>query len=170
MSQMRQNKLKIAITLFLIGIALPSILYFYQDDRGIILEIPLKKVEKRKLTYSELDYLEFLLKRLHNYFLGKEKRENFNMLGRYYEILGEKYDLDKEYFHIFKISLLKQTYGREYITNTSFLVEIEERIPISYKKIIGVGIVFIFLGLGFLISYLFKVQKEKKSRHKVVTS
>jgi len=134
------KKRKIAILLILIGIGIPLILFFFQED-NVLYEIYGTKEVKRELTPGEISAIKKTKERAKSIMPEQERRR--------YEIYE---------------SWIKSTYGEDYFLNGySFEIRTHTYLPIQYRNCVGVGIIFIFIGMGiFIFSFFPKAVKPKK--------
>lgn len=130
------RRIKIGIIFILLGIGIPLVLYFFQDD-GVVLEIPITKVIERKLTPSEVLTIQSNISKIREDMMLKVKANKINLYIPEGNWLFEK------------------MYGKDYLRKVNWTITKKIEIKISFRKIIGLGIFLIFIGLGLIIFSLF---------------
>ncbi len=163
------NKRKITgIILFLIGLGMPLVLYFFQED-GVVWTINIHKTIERKLTKDEINALNEVSR------IKKELEtlypDEFKNIAP--TITEEKPPAHKMSFEdfvrvmLYYESKLIQPVKRSYAVNNfekeGWTIDSIERVEIPYRQIVGMGILFIFLGLSFFIFSFFHKRKKSPS-------
>lgn len=121
------KKRKIGILLVLIGIGIPLVLFFFQDDGYIYFgDFRYKEIE-RKLTPGEIKALEDI----------KRNRMTFSPSAIEQEELLEKYR--------------REFMGEDYYKKEIWSIRSKSRFEIPYQYSIGIGIFLILFGIGMII-------------------
>ena len=153
----------------MIGIGIPLVLFFFQDD-GILFTIhSVETVEKRKLNQEELKKVRKFIfdlwisgsskdkgfsKEELDGVLKKPKEEREHILDKLIEE-----DVDK---YIMNELILRAVY---FFSQDMKIVETttQKDIPIPYRKLVGVGILIALIGIGMFIFSFSPKDKPKKT-------
>ena len=148
------RKRKIGILLVLIGIGIPSVLYFFQDN-GVLFTIHrIKIIEKVKTEYI-------------NTLLGtipwtKEERKRLSEMPEKesYPLLVKLAEQDMQAIVMQRLMVKALAFFQEDLEIVT--VTTRKDIPIPYRQFIGVGILIALIGLGMFIFSFFPGNKPKK--------
>ena len=153
------KKRKVGIFLLLIGIGIPSVLFFFQDDGNLNLGSPTYKEIERKLTPTEIEAIEEKMaakeawrKALDNK-LTKVRTKRMDIIKLFAEVrvmLVSKPPIDKK---------LKENVNKEI-----WIINSKVRFVIPFKFFVGIGIILILSGIGMLIFSFFPKAHMKEDR------
>ena len=141
------KKRKIGILLILIGVGIPLVLFFFQEDGEIRLGRTIIKEVERNLTPEEIEF-------------RKRQKEL---------IEAEKAKLTKK--EIEDMSLYDRwMYGGiegiikddDFLKKEKWTVRTERKRLMPYKYTVGIGIVVIFVGIGFFAFSFHTLQQKKR--------
>lgn len=138
------KKRKVGIFLLLIGISIPSVLFFFQDD-GILLKYKFQeKKVKRNLTKTEIERIDWIR----------------DSAASWYEYQAKRDEAKKKLFEFI------QEYLEPYIKEENKVAEWEittsSKIDVPFKYFVGLGVALILVGIGFfLFSFFPKVHMEE---------
>jgi len=130
---------KIGIILILIGIGIPLVLCFFQDD-GVIYEIQTSKVIERKLNPAEIESIKAKIKKLN---------ETTTEIESYFDRLTKQSRID-------------ESYEKDRFDKERWTVGTRKTIEIPFRQVIGIGLIFILFGIGLFIFSLVPKDKPKK--------
>jgi len=137
----KMKRKKIAILLILIGIGIPLVLFFFQTD-GVI-RIQTKKTVQKELTEEEISILTSLLE------TEKEpiKDKSIDTFEKYLDIVQWKDDFIEK---ALETKDIKERWRKVYV---------ERSIQIPHRPSIGIGILFVLIGIGLFVFSFFPQKK-----------
>lgn len=135
------KKRKMGILLILIGIGIPLVLAFFQDDGKLNLGSPTYKVIERKLTPTEIEAIE----------------EKMAAEGAWRKALDNKKVLTEDKYYIRWMLALKPIDKKlkENVNKEIWVINSKVRFVIPFKFFVGIGIILILSGIGMLIFSFF---------------
>jgi len=150
------RRIKIGIIFILLGIGIPLILYFFQDD-GVLLEIPINKVIERKLNPNEIEEIKSMLSEIQERIISEMELRGTDLefILNYFPDKEIKEKQKKEELKLYATWLLERIKGKDFLKKITWTIKQNIEIKISFRKIIGLGIFLIFIGLGLIIFSLF---------------
>jgi hypothetical protein len=134
------RKRKTGISLILIGLAIPIVLFFFQYDYGVIYESQTTNVFERTLTPEEVLLVQKKLDELENKMVAIEDSIQRAILR---QAVYKVFEMSNSENPVWKIRNVKT-------------------ISIPFRQIVGVGIALIFLGFGMFIFSFSPKDKSKK--------
>jgi hypothetical protein len=168
---------KVGVLLCLSGIGIPIVIYFFQVDE-VIYTIKIHKVIERKLSKDEINSL---------YEISRLKKELETLMPDYMDQITTKIaekdwwweklpkegkeaapkpDLSFEEFLQLAVTYeskligaIKAAYAVNNFEKEAWNVDSIKMLEIPYRQIVGVGVLFVFIGMGFIIFSFFKKQK-----------
>lgn len=140
------RKRKIGILLILIGVGVPIVLYFFQEDGEIRLGKSIIKEVERNLTPEEIEFVK----------LEKNLQEKLRKMK-----ISEKERGEEEQFEKYMKS--KGAVKKEdYMKKEKWTIRTEAKRIMPYKYTIGIGLIFILVGIGmFIFSFPLKAVKKR---------
>jgi len=141
------KKRKVGIFLLLIGIGIPSVLFFFQDD-GILLEYKFQeKTVKRNLTKTELEKIDWV----------RSSAASWN------EYRAKKDEAKKKLFEFIQEYL--EPYVKEENKVAEWTIRTSSKINVPYEYSVGLGVALILVGIGFfLFSFFPKAHMEEDKK------
>ncbi len=142
------KKGKIGILLILIGIGIPLVLFFFQEDGEIRLGRTIIKEVERNLTPEEIEFRKRQIELIETEkakLTKKEKLEDMSLYDRwmYLEIEGIIKDDD-------------------FLKKVKWTVRTEGKRLMPYKYTVGIGIIVIFVGIGFFVFSFLSLEQKKR--------
>jgi len=133
------------VLLILIGIGIPLVLFFFQNDENIDLRKRRVKTVERELTPKEIESFKDVIEReLSGLMDNKKGKESYSL---------------KELDYLAEYAILMWGEGKSnfakwivdnYFKNQKWIITTES-VYIPYKNFIGIGILFVLIGFGTLI-------------------
>ena len=142
------KKRKIGILLILIGVGIPLVLFFFQEDGEIRLGRTIIKEVERNLTPEEIE----IIKRQKELI---EALEKVKMTEKEIEDMG----LYEQYKHLQLKGLIKD---EDFIRKEKWTVRTERKRLMPYKYTVGIGIIVIFVGIGFFAFSFLSLEQKKR--------
>lgn len=142
------KKRKVGILLILIGIGIPLVLLFFQEDGEIRLGREVVKEVERNLTPEEI---EFIKKQKE---LIESEKAKLPKIPEGYELVG---------YERWKLAQIEAIIKDEdFLKKEKWTVRTEGKRLMPYKYTVGIGIVFILVGVGFFIFSFLSLEQKKK--------
>lgn len=138
-------KRKIGILLILIGIGIPLVLFFFQEEGEIRLGRTIIKEVERNLTPEEIEFI-------------KRQKELIEAKVKMTKKEIEDMDLYDRYTYSKLKGLIKD---EDFIKKEKWTVRTEGKRLMPYKYTVGIGIIVILVGIGFFV-FSFYSQESKK--------
>jgi len=152
------KKRKVGILLILIGIGIPSVLFFFLDDYYYLnLGSPTYKVIERKLTPTEIEAIEEKM-------ATKEawRKELSNKIARNPKALTE--DIRNDIRLMLALPPIDKKL-KENVNKEIWVINSKVSFVIPFKYFVGLGVALILIGIGFfLFSFFPKAHMEEESR------
>lgn len=166
---------KVGILLILIGIGIPIVLYFFQDD-GMMWTIKTHKQIQRNLdpdevnALREISFIKKEIAKIEPYYdipyIKPELNKEFN--GEWIRSIGDeefgKSISFKEYankiiqYETKFTEAIKTAYANDHFVNEAWDIDIRKQIDIPYRQVVGIGVFLVLAGIGFLIFSIFTRQ------------
>ena len=139
------RKRKIGISLILIGLAIPIVLFFFQED-GVIYSYQIYKTVERKLSPEESFTFRELAKK------DLKIEEHFDL------IKNGKHDAYWE-----QKKAIQDFFEKNHFEKVAWTVNTRRTISIPFRQIVGIGVALIFFGFGIFIFSFSPKDKPKKA-------
>ena len=142
------KKRKVGILLILIGVGIPLVLFFFQEDGEIRLGRTIIKEVERNLTPEEIEIIK-RKKELREAEKAKLTKKEIEDMGYYDRWMG--------YLQI--EGIIKD---EDFLKKEKWTVRTERKRLMQYKYTVGIGIVFILVGIGFFIFSFHSLERKKR--------
>lgn len=141
------KKRRIGILLILIGVGIPLVLFFFQEDGEIRLGRDVVKEVERNLTPEEIEF-----RKRQKELIEAEKAK-----------LTKKEIEDMGYYDRWMYPLLEGTIKDEdFLKKEKWTVRTEGKRLMPYKYTVGIGIVVILVGIGFFVFSILSLEQKKR--------